>query len=437
MLERLRPVRLAGFLGIGGMVAAAALGDERRRAAGDGRLPARAVRPHAREPDPRADLARAWPRPTFGVYWIGLGLAHAVLLRGLDHGGALVFMVLLGTFLGDTGAYLGGRAFGTRRLAPRVSPNKTWEGLGIGVLVATGVGLVRQPHLRRQLDHRHRGAAARARGGVRRADRRPLRVADQARRGYQGHRRRCSASTAARSTASTRRCSPSSRGTRYGWRVTEHRRRRPQREERKRDRQMIELLNELRVALPGVQILFAFLLTVPFTQRFPELTAFQRDTFYVTLRRAPCSRPRCLIAPSAAHRLRFHQSEREWLIESANRLMIAGLGFLAIAIGAAFLLITDVLFDGARVWIYSVLVWVGDRRAVVRAPAVASRARRVLRPVGQRGDPLALVGGDGARVALGGERRARAPRRSRARPRRPARARPRRRGSARRSRARG
>ena len=54
-------------------------------------------------------------------------------------------------------------------------------------------------------------------------------------------------------------------------------------EERKRDRQMIELLNELRVALPGVQILFAFLLTVPFTQRFPQLTTFQRDTFYVTL----------------------------------------------------------------------------------------------------------------------------------------------------------
>ena len=58
-----------------------------------------------------------------------------VLLRDLDHGGALVFMVLLGTFVGDTAAYLGGRTFGTRRLAPRVSPNKTWEGLGIGVVV--------------------------------------------------------------------------------------------------------------------------------------------------------------------------------------------------------------------------------------------------------------------------------------------------------------
>ena len=126
--------------------------------------------------------------------------------------------------------------------------------------------------------------------------------------------------------------------------------------ERKRDRQMIELLNELRVALPGVQILFAFLLTVPFAQRFSQITNFQRDVFYLTLVATTLSAA-CLIAPSAAHRLRFHQSERTWLIESANQLLIAGLAFLAIAIGAAFLLITDVLFDGARVWIYSVIVW--------------------------------------------------------------------------------
>ena len=124
----------------------------------------------------------------------------------------------------------------------------------------------------------------------------------------------------------------------------------------RRDRQMSELLSELRIALPGVQILFAFLLTVPFTQRFPQLTPFQVDTFYVTLVAATVSAS-CLIAPSAAHRLRFHQQEREWLIESANALMITGLAFLDVAIGSAFLLITDVLFDGARVWIYSAVVW--------------------------------------------------------------------------------
>ncbi|HZH24324.1 MAG TPA: DUF6328 family protein [Solirubrobacteraceae bacterium] len=123
-------------------------------------------------------------------------------------------------------------------------------------------------------------------------------------------------------------------------------------EERRRDRQMIELLNELRVALPGVQILFAFLLTVPFSQRFASLTAFQRDVYFLTLVMTALSTA-CLIAPSAAHRLRFHQSERAWIVESANRLTIAGLCFLAAALGGSVLLITDLMFDGARVWIYT------------------------------------------------------------------------------------
>jgi phosphatidate cytidylyltransferase len=137
MLERMKPVRIAGFLGIAGMVAGAALGDERDvLLAMVAFLPVLFGLTLASPLRERISLSMA--ATTFGVYWIGLGLAHAVLLRGLDHGGALVFMVLLGTFLGDTGAYLGGRAIGTRRLAPRVSPNKTWEGLGIGVLVATG-----------------------------------------------------------------------------------------------------------------------------------------------------------------------------------------------------------------------------------------------------------------------------------------------------------
>ena len=123
-------------------------------------------------------------------------------------------------------------------------------------------------------------------------------------------------------------------------------------DERKHDRQMIELLNELRVALPGVQILFAFLLTVPFAQRFSKITAFQRDVFYVTLLATTLSAA-CLIAPSAAHRLRFHQGERTWLVESANQLMIAGLAILAVALSGSVLLITDMMFDGVRVWIYS------------------------------------------------------------------------------------
>jgi hypothetical protein len=123
-------------------------------------------------------------------------------------------------------------------------------------------------------------------------------------------------------------------------------------EQERRDRQMIELLNELRVALPGVQILFAFLLTVPFSQRFGQLTPFQRDDYYVTLLATTLSTA-CLIAPSAAHRLRFHKHDRNWLIESANALTIAGLAMLAVAITGAVTLITDMLFDGALVWLYS------------------------------------------------------------------------------------
>jgi hypothetical protein len=122
--------------------------------------------------------------------------------------------------------------------------------------------------------------------------------------------------------------------------------------EERRDRQMIELLNELRVALPGVQILFAFLLTVPFSNGFTKTTPFQRDILFATLMLTALSTI-CLIAPSAAHRLRFHKQDRTWIIESANRLAIAGLAFLAAAMTGAVLLITDVLFDGARVWVYS------------------------------------------------------------------------------------
>jgi hypothetical protein len=119
-----------------------------------------------------------------------------------------------------------------------------------------------------------------------------------------------------------------------------------------RDRQMIELLNELRVALPGVQVLFAFLLTVPFSNGFPRLDSYQRHIYYVTLMLAALATA-CLIAPSAAHRLRFHKRDRAWIIESANRFAITGLMFLATAMTSTVLLITDFLFDGVRVYLLS------------------------------------------------------------------------------------
>lgn len=72
----------------------------------------------------------------FGVVWIGVSLAHGVLLRDLPHGGGIIVDILVGTFVGDSGAYLGGRWFGRRKLAPSVSPNKTVEGLLIGMVTA-------------------------------------------------------------------------------------------------------------------------------------------------------------------------------------------------------------------------------------------------------------------------------------------------------------
>jgi hypothetical protein len=115
-------------------------------------------------------------------------------------------------------------------------------------------------------------------------------------------------------------------------------------EEDKRDRQMLELLNELRVALPGVQILFAFLLTVPFAQGFQRVTSTQKTLFYATLLSTALSTI-CLIAPSATHRLRFHQSDRAYVIETANTYTIAGLAFLGIAVVLAITTVTDFLYD--------------------------------------------------------------------------------------------
>jgi phosphatidate cytidylyltransferase len=71
-----------------------------------------------------------------GVYWIGFAFAHAVLLRQLPHGNTVIIDVLIGTFVGDTAAYIGGRLFGRRQMAPRISPGKTVEGLFLGMLLA-------------------------------------------------------------------------------------------------------------------------------------------------------------------------------------------------------------------------------------------------------------------------------------------------------------
>ena len=119
--------------------------------------------------------------------------------------------------------------------------------------------------------------------------------------------------------------------------------RRDESEEERLDRNLLELLNELRVALPGVQVLFAFLLIVPFSQRFTTLTETQEELYYVALL-ATAASALLLIAPSAHHRINFRQQDKAYIVFLANKLTIAGLGFLAIAMCCVVWLITDLLY---------------------------------------------------------------------------------------------
>jgi hypothetical protein len=117
------------------------------------------------------------------------------------------------------------------------------------------------------------------------------------------------------------------------------------------DRNMGELLQELRVALPGVQVLFAFLLTVPFAQGFAQLTETQQDLYFGVLITTAVATA-FLIAPSAMHRVLFQQRDKEYLVEISSRLTVVGLLLLGIAITGAVLLIADFIFDGTPVWLW-------------------------------------------------------------------------------------
>ena len=119
------------------------------------------------------------------------------------------------------------------------------------------------------------------------------------------------------------------------------------------NRELIELLNELRVALPGVQVLFAFLLAVPFAQGWQKTTDFQRDVFYATLLATAVSTA-LLIAPSAYHRLSFRQGQKRSILFDANKMTIAGIAFLALAMIGVIVLITDVLYGSTAVLIAGV-----------------------------------------------------------------------------------
>jgi hypothetical protein len=129
------------------------------------------------------------------------------------------------------------------------------------------------------------------------------------------------------------------------------------------DRNLQEMLGELRVALPGVQVLFAFLLVVPFNQRFAAVTDFQKTLYLITLLFTTSSTV-CLIAPTVHHRLEFRKQHKEYIVRTGNRIVIAGLALLAVAMTGAVLFVTDVVYGttttiaaGAGVALAFALLW--------------------------------------------------------------------------------
>jgi phosphoglycerol transferase MdoB-like AlkP superfamily enzyme len=114
------------------------------------------------------------------------------------------------------------------------------------------------------------------------------------------------------------------------------------------DRNLVELLQEVRVVQTGIQVLFAFLLTAPLAARFTTLNAFQRHVYFATLL-ATGAAAVLLIAPTAYHRLLFRLGDKEHLVQVANRFTLAGLTFVAASMLGALLLVTDLLFSGATV----------------------------------------------------------------------------------------
>jgi hypothetical protein len=136
------------------------------------------------------------------------------------------------------------------------------------------------------------------------------------------------------------------------------------------DRELIELLNELRVALPGVQVLFAFLLTIPFSRGWPQTTQLEHDLFFLALLSAVASTV-LLMAPSAYHRILFRHRDKERLLLHSNRLALAGLASLAVSLGASLYLVAEYVFGSqaaaivtgiaggllALVW-YAIPLWI-------------------------------------------------------------------------------
>jgi len=129
---------------------------------------------------------------------------------------------------------------------------------------------------------------------------------------------------------------------------------RPESEEERADRNLSDLLQELRVALPGVQVLFGFLLTVPFSQRFNDLTPFQEKLYFGVLIGVALATV-LLVAPTAGHRILFRRQQKEFIVTLSNRLALIGLLLLAISMCGAIGLISDFIF-GATTAVISTIV---------------------------------------------------------------------------------
>ena len=127
------------------------------------------------------------------------------------------------------------------------------------------------------------------------------------------------------------------------------------------DRNLVELLQEVRVVQTGVQVLFAFLLTVPFSTRFDDITGFQRGVYFTALVGAAAASV-LLIAPTAVHRILFRLGQKEYMVEVSNRLTLGGLGATAVAMIAAMLLVSDVMFGmglGVAIAVVTALTFAG------------------------------------------------------------------------------
>jgi hypothetical protein len=130
---------------------------------------------------------------------------------------------------------------------------------------------------------------------------------------------------------------------------------RPESEEERADRNLSDLLQELRVALPGVQVLFAFLLTVPFTQRFTDLSNFEEKLYFGVLICVALATV-MLVAPTAGHRILFRRQQKEFIVSISNTLALVGLLLLAIAMTGAIALISNFIFGTTTAVITSIVM---------------------------------------------------------------------------------